>query len=1385
MEFGAKCREDHYLFEDGTAMCNHGSYGAVPRKVMEKQQSLQLSMERTPDRWFRETTPRLFQESISALAEFTGAKKENLMFIQNPTTGEYCVYVLYISSTPSRDSQHGRQQNRPLRLLNVNFQSASGKPAEIANMLQSTKPDVVFGSETWLNPCIKTPEFFPDGFNVYRKDRVGKRGGGVLIAVRDHLQCTEVPELDSGGEMLWLKLLTRNQRPLYLCAFYRPDSSDQTALEKLDTALRRAAAMKNAQLIIAGDFNFPSWDWETMTFKPNPAHTTLHRQFVDLLYDTGLDQMVLEPTRGENTLDLVLTNCPSLIPRVEVIPGISDHNIVYFEFKTKPDALQNAKRTIFLYGRANWDSMKEDMIALQQDFRDLKDIPTEKLWQMFKSALKDSMARHIPTKKPRRKESLPWMTPDILRLIRKRNRLYRKMKKSGCQITQKEVKNLNREIRKLMRRSYWRYTESLFSPTSSEEGSRPSQKRFWTYMKHQRSTTTGVPALKSNGKLITDPKQKAELLNKQFYTAFSEGAIYSAAEFRERCSLPDSRDDFPPMEDIKISTFGIEKLLTSLNPTKAAGPDGITPRVLKELAKELAPILTKIFQSSLCAGQVPQDWKEALVTPVFKKGEHYKASNYRPISLTSVPAKVLEHILVSAIMCHLESNNILSTQQHGFRKHRSCETQLLEFTEEVSSAMERGVATDVIIMDFQKAFDRVNHSLLVHKLDHYGIRGRTNRWIANFLSARKQAVVVNGAQSSYVNVRSGVPQGTVLGPCLFITYINDLPQRISSTSRLFADDTAVYRLITCSRDSAKLQEDLNKLEDWEREWDMAFHPDKCHQLPLTRARNPQTANTSYTLHNHTLERVPAAKYLGVTLQTDLSWGKHIDNTSSKANRMLCLLRRNLRVRSRKTKELAYKALVRPILEYASSVWDPHSNQNINKLEKVQRRAARFVLHRYRNTSSVSAMLEQLQWPTLQNRRRNNRLTMLYKITQGLACVSCEALKLLPGNSTRRRRGHSQQYQQLPCRTNYRQYSFLPRTIRDWNSLPEELPPVAPPAVNSVLKSFPFGPGDAVLVTNLTYGAVRFTAETIHTCAPGKALPNVEQPEKGAECVVLEITGPITDADQIIQQYKDALEKHPNIKLAVIDTITSPTAIAIPVAELVSLCHLKGVQVLLDGAHTPGQQVLQLEELGADYFTGTLHKWLFAPRGCAFLWVRSDHHTTVRPVVTSWFYQKDLQHQFHMQGTRDDSAYFCSPEAINFHRQLGGLERIVEYSSQLRKDATKLLLDGWRTETLGIPEAPYMECIKLPLPQTPGAESRYPPTPQGAMSLQYDTFQLYQVQCAVVCMLDALWVRISVFVYSTRDDFLRLRDAVLALMARQDFPDFHGPYWPYLLRQETE
>ena len=258
--------------------------------------------------------------------------------------------------------------------------------------------------------------------------------------------------------------------------------------------------------------------------------------------------------------------------------------------------------------------------------------------------------------------------------------------------------------------------------------------------------------------------------------------------------------DFPTMEDIEISERGVTTLLQNLNPYKACGPDGIRPRVLKELAREIAPALTALFKSSLSSGSVPADWRDAHITPIYKKGEQYNPANYRLVSLTSVVCKLLEHIIVSAVMHHFEDNSILTDNQHGFRRGRSCETQLLELVEELTTNLESSKQTDVLIMDFSKAFNKVNHSLLLHKLQRYGVQGTTNTWIANFLNNRRQAVVVSGASSHFMNVMSGVPQGSVLGPCLFLAYINDMPEKLSALARLFADDTAVYKTISNGHD---------------------------------------------------------------------------------------------------------------------------------------------------------------------------------------------------------------------------------------------------------------------------------------------------------------------------------------------------------------------------------------------------------------------------------------------------------------------------------------------------------------------------------------------------------------------------------------------------------
>ena len=252
--------------------------------------------------------------------------------------------------------------------------------------------------------------------------------------------------------------------------------------------------------------------------------------------------------------------------------------------------------------------------------------------------------------------------------------------------------------------------------------------------------------------------------------------------------------------------------------------------------------------------------------------------------------------MVSSIMQHFETHCILSDNQHGFLKGRSCETQLLEFVEELTTSLEGGRQTDIIILDFAKAFDRVNHSLLVHKLQCYGIRGSTITWIANFLSDRRQAVVVDGSCSSYARVRSGVPQGSVLGPCLrFLAYINDLPEKLTALSRLFADNTAVYRVVYSGTDQVQLQQDLHRIMEWEESWDMLFHPARCVSLPVTRSRSP--LDNSYELHGHTLDSVSSDKYLGITIQQDMDWDNHINNMANKASRALGFLWRNLKISS--------------------------------------------------------------------------------------------------------------------------------------------------------------------------------------------------------------------------------------------------------------------------------------------------------------------------------------------------------------------------------------------------------------------------------------------------------------------------------------------------------
>ncbi|KAI8511872.1 hypothetical protein Bbelb_109720 [Branchiostoma belcheri] len=308
-------------------------------------------------------------------------------------------------------------------------------------------------------------------------------------------------------------------------------------------------------------------------------------------------------------------------------------------------------------------------------------------------------------------------------------------------------------------------------------------------------------------------------------------------------------------------------MLQGLNPSKASGPDQIPPWFLKLTASEIAPVLTNIFQNSLNTAEIPKDWRDANICAIFKKGDRAVPSNYRPVSLTCISCKLLEHIIHSQIMKHLESYSILTDYQHGFRAKRSTETQLILTVHDIAGALNSKRQVDLAILDFTKAFDKVPHARLISKLEYYGIQGPTLNWLKAFLTNREQTVVVEGKASAPVKVASGVPQGTVLGPLLFLLYINDLPDQLDSNVRLFADDCLLYVELSTQTDSQLLQKDLNTLEEWQSKWLMQFNPEKCYIMHITNKRTPHA--TSYQFCGQALAITKIHPYLGVTLTSGL------------------------------------------------------------------------------------------------------------------------------------------------------------------------------------------------------------------------------------------------------------------------------------------------------------------------------------------------------------------------------------------------------------------------------------------------------------------------------------------------------------------------------------
>lgn len=547
-------------------------------------------------------------------------------------------------------------------------------------------------------------------------------------------------------------------------------------------------------------------------------------------------------------------------------------------------------------------------------------------------------------------------------------------------------------------------------------------KQFWNII--NKKTQSTITLKTANGDCIASD-ECLNLLNSTFADSFSTDSMHDFPSLESA--------DYLPMDPLFLDYVGAVRIIDKLKLSSSAGVDGINSKFLKNTKQYSSIILTKLFEQSIQDAVLPSDWKVGKVVPIHKAGDKHSPLNYRPISITSIPCKLLEHIIFSHLVNFLESNNFFNNAQHGFRKTFSCETQLISFTNDLHHILDRGSQADCIFLDFAKAFDKVSHNLLLLKLSKLNIDNNVLAWIQSFLTQRSQFVTVNNSNSSFVKVASGVPQGTVLGPLLFLIYINDLPTYVSSSVSLFADDCVLYREILDHNDTCILQSDINAINCWSDSWSMKLNTNKCKVMRVSR-QSHECPN--YFLNNAHLEPVSSYKYLGVHIASNLSWKTHIQHISANANRMLGYIKRNFSLAPVSLKLTLYKVLIRPKLEYAASVWDPGLVTLVSTLEAVQNRSARFILTNYHRTASVTSMKTTLSLPPLSLRRKISRLSLFHKMYHHNSFLRDKIIARPVYVSSRIDHQHKVGIPNSITTTFYS--SFVPRTSQEWNHLPRSI-----------------------------------------------------------------------------------------------------------------------------------------------------------------------------------------------------------------------------------------------------------------------------------------------------------------------------------------------------------
>ena len=866
---------------------------------------------------------------------------------------------------PGPEKSNHSVQTRPLKILYNNVQGLINprdlgsespplnmtKVHELQGHIFKHTPDIVVVNESWLKSPILSSEILPThNYKIIRCDRSGKthpydpsqpkkfrkNGGGVFIAHRKDIgiESTEVGLVKVQAEILTVNFKLPTGKRFSLSTFYRVGTLGSENFELVKNYLTTLAIKKKLDKhLLIGDLNFPEIGW------PDSSTTVeLHKNFIEL-FMTELDhtQMIFEPThKNGGTLDLLFTNVPNLLSNVTVLGRnevcSSDHFGIIFNIKLDISIKKTVKRKVYDFSKADWKNLNFDLKRVNWDtYMSMQDPHIS--WPVFKEVLSKLCDVYIPKKSVRYQFQPPWFDSDCDKILSEKEKWRAKSQSdSGTEEDHEMYRSLRRKYKKIV-------NEKMRLNVVDESDTSLISKKFWKYVKSKSKSSRIPETVRYNNRFRTKPLDQANLFNEYFYDQFSDASLYEI-------DIDINAED--KFLDLEFHELDVLLLLKSVNSSKAAGPDGIHGMVLKNCAVSLAKPLTSLFNASFVTGCIPDEWKLASIVPVHKKDDKVSVENYRPISLTSLVMKVFEKCIRKELM-H-ETEKFLDQRQHGFINGKSCTTQMVPFTYNLALGLNNKSKIDVIYFDFAKAFDSVSHDIILKKLkEEYGVNGTMLRFVKSYLQGRQQQVVVGGVKSGVLPVKSGVPQGSILGPLLFVLFINDMFNCISEGTNiaLYADDTKIWREINYSKDHFILQGDIDNLNTWSISNKMKFHPSKSKALSVTNQRSilnhlPCTI-FNYKLGPNFIDYVNSQVDLGVTITTKLLWNSHCDKLAKNASSKLALLMRSCHFTiDKKQKRAFYLTVVRSIFEHCSIIWHPLSPNQLSKFDAIQKKAVKWI-----------------------------------------------------------------------------------------------------------------------------------------------------------------------------------------------------------------------------------------------------------------------------------------------------------------------------------------------------------------------------------------------------------------------------------------------------------